>query len=511
MAGSTDRPLRVLFVASEAVPLAKTGGLADVVGALPRALNALGCDVRIVVPCYRSVRQSGLSLEPLPGEIPVAFDGRVLPARVLETRIDGRVPCYLIRRDEFFDRSHLYGTPEGDYWDNDVRFLYFCKAVFSLCGALSYSPDVMHCHDWQAGLVPAFLRYTDGRGRGFSPTRSVLTIHNLAYQGIFPPEIFARTGLPGSFFSADGMEFWGKANFLKAGIVCADILSTVSPSYSREVLSPEFGCGLEGVLADRAGDLHGVLNGADYDEWDPARDVHLCRRYDANDLAGKRECKEALTRELGVRAASAGAPLFGMISRMTYQKGMDLVVAAARGMMDLGVNCVILGDGEERYRADCESLVRRFPGRFAVHFGFDNPLAHRIQGGCDFLLMPSRYEPCGLNQIYAMRYGTVPVVRSTGGLRDTVAEFDPPGGRGTGFLFHAHDPTAFLQAVKRAVDVYTPQGASWERIRSNGMAQRFSWDRSARGYLRLYEGLRAPGVNREAGSVQAKSVKKGSS
>ena len=491
MAGSAGGPLRVLFITPEAVPLAKTGGLADVTGALPRALNALGCDVRVVLPYYRSVRQSGLDAAPLRSGVPVTLDRRALPAEVLQAEIEPRIPCYLIRRDEFFDRSHLYGIPEGDYFDNDLRFLYFCKAVFSLCKTLSFFPDVMHCHDWQAALVPAYLRYTEGRGPSFARTRSVLTIHNLAYQGVFPAETFSKTGLPGPFFSSEGMEFYGKSNFLKAGIVCADTLTTVSPTYSREILTPEFGCGLEGVLAGRADELHGILNGADYDEWDPARDVHLCRRYDAQDLDGKRACKEDLIREMGLRAEAAGGPLFGMISRMTFQKGMDLVVAAAAGIMELGVHCVILGDGEERYRADCESLARRFPGRFAVRFGFDNPLAHRIQAGCDFLLMPSRYEPCGLNQIYAMRYGTVPVVRATGGLQDTVTEFAPPSGRGTGFLFHAHDPAAFLEAVARAVGVYGPQGSDWLRVRANGMAERFSWERSARGYLGLYERLRS--------------------
>jgi starch synthase len=423
--------------------------------------------------------------------MPVDINGEFLPADVLQTRIDDRIPCYLIRRDEFFDRSHLYGTPEGDYYDNDLRFIYFSKAVFSLCRALSYFPDVMHCHDWQAALVPAYLRYMFGRTAGFFRSRSMLTIHNLAYQGVFPAGTFFRTGLPGSFFSVDGMEFWGNTNFLKAGIVCSDILTTVSPTYSREVLSPEFGYGLEGVLAARADDLYGILNGADYDEWDPARDPFIPCRYDADRLESKRQCKESLIKEMDLRAEAEGAPLFGMISRMTSQKGMDLLTAAARGMMELGVHCVILGDGEERYRADCESLVRKFPGRFSVRFGFDNPLAHRIQAGCDFLMMPSRYEPCGLNQLYAMRYGTVPLVRSTGGLRDTVTEFKPATGAGTGFLFHAHDPGLFVDTVRRAVALFEGQGTGWDRIRTNGMDERFSWERSAREYKRMYERLRS--------------------
>jgi len=494
MAATPGAPPEILFVASEAVPLAKTGGLADVVGALPGALEAAGCRVRMVLPCYRAVLEGGVPLEPHLQGVPVPLDGGVLRAEVLLARLEGRVPCYLLRRDEFYDRSHLYATPAGDFYDNDIRFIFFCRAVFALCRALSYFPHVIHCHDWQAALIPAHLRLGDGRSPEFSRTRSMLTIHNLAYQGVFLPGTFLRTGLPGPFFNPEGMEFWGNANFLKAGIVCADRLTTVSPTYSREVLSPEFGCGLEGVLAARARDLVGILNGADYDQWDPSRDPHIPRRYQAADLPeGKRACKRELIREMELDGRAPDAPLLGMITRLTSQKGMDLVVAAAEGMMELGVRCVILGEGEDRYRADCESLGRRFPGRFAVRYGFDNGLAHRIQAGCDVLLMPSRYEPCGLNQIYAMRYGTVPVVRATGGLRDTVTEYDAGTGAGTGFLFGPHDPGAFLDAVRRAAALCGAGGAGWERVRANGMAQRFSWDRSAREYVRLYQGLRALG------------------
>jgi len=491
MSSSQEASLRVLFVASESVPVVKTGGLADVVGALPKALASEGCEVRVVLPFYRSVRESGVPCRTVLEGMPVEVGGESRPADVLQTFIDDRTVCYLIRQDEFFDRTYLYGPPEGGYPDNDLRYICLCRAVFSLCRALSYFPDVMHCHDWQAAMVPAYLRFLYGRSAGFGHTRSLLTIHNLAYQGLFPAETFPRTGLPGTFFTPEGMEFWGNANFLKAGIVSADRISTVSPTYSREILSPEFGCGLEGVLSGRAGDLHGILNGADYQAWDPARDLYLAARYDPDRLEAKQKCKESLIREMGIRPEAEKQPLFGMISRLTAQKGVDLVVAAAREMLDLGVHCVILGEGEERYRADCESLVRRFPGRFSVRFGFDNALAHRIQAGSDFLMMPSRFEPCGLNQIYAMRYGTVPVVKATGGLRDTVTEFVPgASGEGTGFLFEHHDPGSFLEAVKKAVRVRGAGGSEWDRIRSNGMNRSFSWARSAREYRRLYEELR---------------------
>ncbi len=479
---------RVLFVASEAVPFSKTGGLADVAGALPRALKSKGCDVRVVLPFYRPTRETGIPFEPCLENLPIEIAGEALPATVWLARMEGGVPCYFVQRDDLYDRSHLYGTPEGDYPDNALRFIYFCKAAFSLCQALSYRPDVMHCHDWQTGLIPAYLRHVYGSSALFRKTRSLLTLHNIAYQGVFPPSEFPRTGLPDTFLSVGGIEFWGKMNFLKAGLLTAHVLNTVSPSYSREILTEEMGYGLEGVLAGREQDLYGVLNGADYDEWDPGRDPHLPCSYGPDSLEGKQDCKAALLEEMGSGAEQGRAPLIGMISRLTSQKGVDLLLEGLPEMIAMGASFILLGDGEERYRARLEGLSGAFPGRFMFRYGFDTPLAHRIQAGIDFLLMPSRFEPCGLNQIYSMRYGSIPVVRATGGLKDTVQEFSASTMEGTGFLFEPYDCAAMLRAVKKAVRLY-PDRKLVDRLRMNCMEQCFSWDRAAEAYLRLYEKL----------------------
>ena len=479
---------RVLFVASEAVPFSKTGGLADVVGALPRALKRQGCDVRVVLPFYRPTRETGDPFEPCLENLPVEIAGEALPATVLRAHMEDGVPCYFVQRDDLYDRSHLYGTPEGDYPDNALRFTYFCKAAFFLCKALSYAPDVLHCHDWQTALVPAYLRHLYGRSALFRKTRSLLTLHNIAYQGVFPPAEFPRTGLPDTFLSVGGMEFWGKMNFLKGGLLTAHVLNTVSPSYSREILTEEMGYGLEGVLAEREQDLYGILNGADYDEWDPGRDPLLPCPYGPDALEGKQACKAALLEEMGNGVEKGGTPLIGMISRLTSQKGVDLLLEGLPEMMAMGACFILLGDGEERYRARLEALSGAFPGRFMFRYGFDTSLAHRIQAGIDFLLMPSRYEPCGLNQIYSMRYGSIPVVRATGGLKDTVQEFSPSTMEGTGFLFEQYDSAAMLRAVQKAVRLY-PDRKLVDRLRMNCMEQSFSWDRAAEAYLGLYEKL----------------------
>jgi starch synthase len=491
---------RVLLVASEAVPFSKTGGLADVAGSLPGALKRRGCDVRVILPFYRVTRETGIPFEPCAEDVPVEIQGEVLPATLWRADMDGGIPCYFVGRDDLYDRSGLYGTNEGDFPDNALRFTYFSKAVFAVCRALAYAPDVLHCHDWQTALVPAYLRHVYGLSPLFRRTGSLLTIHNMAYQGVFPAGAFPVTGLPETFFSVGGMEFWGKANFLKAGIVTAGLLNTVSPSYSREILTEEMGCGMEGVLAGRESDLFGILNGADYKEWDPARDPHLPRPFGPDSLEGKHVCKVALLEELGLGAEREQEPLFGMITRLASQKGVDLLIEGLGDMMAMGANFILLGDGEERYRARLEGLAERFRGRFSFRYGFDPFLAHRIQGGIDFLLMPSRYEPCGLNQIYSMRYGTIPVGRATGGLKDTVEEFSSSTMEGTGFLFSTYDTSSMLTAVQKAVSVY-PDRHLVDRLRRNGMARSFSWNRAAEAYLGLYDRL----ASRQFGAAEKAS------
>jgi starch synthase len=432
-----------------------------------------------------------MPLEPSIPTLRVEMDGAELLGSVWRSEMPDGVPCYLVRQDELFDRTHLYATPEGDYPDNARRFAYFCKSVFSLCRALSYAPDVLHCHDWQTALLPAYLRHLYGVTPLFRCTRSLLTLHNIAYQGVFPPGAYPQTGLPETFYSVGGIEFWGKVNFLKAGIVTSHLLNTVSPTYAEEILTEEMGCGLDGVLCGRREDLHGILNGADYDEWDPERDPHLIARYGPDSLEGKRACKASLLQELGIGSDAGSSPLFGMISRLTSQKGMDLVLGGLAEILAMGARFILLGDGEERYRQELAELAGAFRGRFAFRYGFDTSLAHRIQAGIDFLLMPSRYEPCGLNQIYSMRYGSIPVVRATGGLKDTVREFSPVTGQGTGFLFSSYDSSSMLGAVAKAVRLY-PDALRMDRLRRNCMEQRFSWDRAADDYLRLYDRLGKP-------------------
>ncbi len=489
LAAAGESPFSCLFVVPEVIPFAKTGDLADVAHALPKALRRLDCDARVVLPLYRAAREAGVPMELILEGMPVEVGGEWVPADVFLSEIGGGTPCYLLQRDELFDRTYLYGGPKEDYLDNAVRFAFFSKAVFSLCRALEFYPDVLHCHDWQTALVPAYLKFLFGSSPEFSRTGSLLTIHDLGRQGIFPLGQYAKIGLPPEFFSPEGMEFWGNVNFLKGGIVTADLLNTVSPTYREEILTEEYGCGLHGVLAERRDDLYGVLNGADYDEWDPTRDPFLACCYGLDDLGGKRICKAALLKEAGIGTYGRDAPLFGMVSRLTSREGLDLLEAALETLIEMGINLILLGDGREKFRAAFEGLAERFPDAFFFRYGFDAAMVHRLHGGCDFLLMPSRSEPCGLNQIYAMRYGTIPVVRATGGLRDTVTPYDPHSGEGTGFLFEGYEPSAMLGAVWNAIGLFgNPR--EMEGVRRNCMEACLSAGLSARGYLHLYKRIR---------------------
>lgn len=475
----------VLFIASEATPYAKTGGLADAVSALAKALRELGCDVRLVIPYYASVRAGSFPLSGACENLSVDFRDHSLICGAMTTVHPAGFPVYFIQYDDYFDRPHLYGTPEGDYPDNGVRFLFFARSVFSLCRALGFRPGILHAHDWPAALVPVYLRHMDGTDPFFRETAGVLTIHNLAHQGIFPFSLFDMTGLPFSLNQAQGMEFWGNINYLKGGINAADCISTVSPTYSREILGGEFGCGLEGVLTERKEDLFGILNGVDYDDWNPLKDSHLPANYDASDLRGKKRCKAALLEEIGPGSVSEDTPLLGMVSRLSEQKGIDILAPMLESLLAEDVVFVILGAGDERYQNWISWLAGRFPDKMIARIGFDEGLAHRIEAGCDLFLMPSRYEPCGLNQFYSMRYGTVPVVRDTGGLADSVEEFEPGTGEGTGFKFVNYSSEDLRAAVDRALAAYRSPEA-WVRLQRNCMAEDFSWEKSARAYLDLY-------------------------
>lgn len=482
--------LRILFVSAEVSPFARTGGLGDVVGALPSVLAARGHEVRVVTPLYQMVRDRAGALTPLIEDlrIPLAFGERT--ARVWQSTLNTNdetqnVSLYFIEQDDYFARPGLYGDANGDYVDNSLRFIFFCRAALALAERLTWVPHVIHCHDWHTGLVPAYLRFLPGIDRRLMTAAAVFTIHNLAYQGLFPASVLELTGLPPRLFQPAGVEFYGNVNFMKAGILYADALTTVSPTYAEEICTPEFGYGLEGVLRERRAALTGILNGVDYTVWDPATDPALAARYHGDDLAGKTTCKTALLRRFGLLDDSE-IPLCSMITRLAEQKGVDLVANALERLFALDVNCVILGSGDRSYEERFSSLARRYPDRLGLRLGFNERLSHQIQAGSDCLLMPSRFEPCGLTQLYAMRYGAIPIVRATGGLRDTVAPFDPVTRQGTGFVFAEPTSEALLGAVRAAVAVFADK-AAWRQLQRNAMTQDFSWERSAQQYIEVYQ------------------------
>lgn len=484
-----SEPLKVLFLSPEAGPFAKTGGLADAAGALPSALKRLGVDVRVVLPLYRAVKEGGFEMRTLLSGLEVPLGSDLLCADVEETRTEDGIPVYLIRREDMYDRPNLYGDSAGDYYDNLERFSFLCHASLRMAEALSLRPDVIHCHDWQTGLVPALLRGTYRHSEILGHAPCVFTIHNVGYQGLFPARKFPVTGLQWrEFFHPEGVEFWGNISLLKAGIMFCDAVTTVSPTYAREIQTSEFGMGMEGILLRRQASLHGILNGVDYGRWDPAKDPHLPACYFPGKMRGKAVCKESLIREMGLELTLVDSPLLGMVSRLTTQKGLDLLVEVLDELLRLEVGVVILGSGERRYEDRLRDAARSHPGRLGLRIGFDEPLAHRVVAGADIMLVPSRYEPCGLIQMYALKYGTVPVVRATGGLEDTIRAYDIRSGEGNGLKFGPNEPEALLAAVRRALALFRyPQ--HWRRLVLNGMKADFSWDRSARSYLDLYGSL----------------------
>ncbi|PYM34570.1 MAG: glycogen synthase GlgA [Candidatus Rokuibacteriota bacterium] len=474
--------MRLLLISSEVEPFAKTGGLADVAGALPQALATLGHDVRVLMPKYRGVERHGTLRTAVP-RVRVPIGDRTTEGALLEGRLGRAVPVYFLAHDHYYDRPALYGTGQGDYLDNCERFIFFCRGALEALRALGWTPHVIHANDWQSGLVPVYLEtlYKDDPALGEVGT--LFTIHNLAYQGVFWHFDMPLTGLGWDLFTPAGLEFYGKLNFLKGGLVFADVLNTVSKTYAQEIQTAEFGCGLEGVLQYRRADLHGVVNGIDVAAWDPATDRDITKPYSAEDLAGKAACKQALAQELGIDAD--GAPIIGIVSRLAAQKGLDLVLAALPELVDAGFALALLGAGEPGLETAFGDSARASRGRVAIRTGFDNALARRIYAGADMFLMPSRYEPCGLGQMISMRYGTIPIVRRTGGLADTVVEARPARRTGTGFGFAEPTARALLEAATRALAAYR-EPALWRQLQRNAMAQDFSWPASAREYVALY-------------------------
>jgi starch synthase len=477
--------LRVVVVASEVVPFAKTGGLADVTGALAVALGHQGHQVSVIMPRYPVIEHAVRSLEKVHDALVVPMGPGVEYGAVWRAKLAPKIPVYFIEHQQYFNRDALYTGAEGDYPDNAQRFAFFAKAALEACRALNLKPDVLHCHDWQSALIPAYLKSTLHDDPDFASIGSLMTIHDLAYQGLFPPEVMEFLQLPPQTYSPEGIEFYGRVNYLKAGIVYADLVSTVSRRYSQEIQTPAFGFGLDGILRYRGQDVYGILNGIDDREWNPARDRLIAARYTAADLAGKRLCKQALVGAFGLAAERMNAPLVGMISRLVDQKGFELLENAIHRLLALDLGLVILGTGEARYEEFLRSISERYAGQVGVRIGFDNSLAHKIEAGCDIFLMPSRFEPCGLNQMYSLRYGTIPVVHGTGGLDDSIESYDPESAEGNGFKFESYDAEALLASLQQAVALYHDREA-WERLMRRGMQMDFSWASPARAYGDLY-------------------------
>jgi len=483
---SATGPLRVLLVTPECAPYAKVGGLADVVPALAKALARLGHEPRILMPLYRRVDRTHRGLSPA-GSACIHLGGDVEHWVGLETaKLDGQIPVWFVDFAAYYDRSGVYGegASEVEFPDNAYRFALLCKAALPLCKDGGWIPHVMHAHDWPAALVPVFLKTWDRVLSPLSSTASVLTIHNIGHQGKYPADAYSYLGVGGDHFGV--FEDYRLINLLKGGIAFADAITTVSPTHLEEILSPSGGHGLAPFLAGRRDDLAGILNGADYDHWSPETDPYLPKRYSAADIEGKRACKEALQVRLGLELRPE-LPLFGMITRLVLQKGIDLLrVALPPALGRLPMQLAVLGTGEPEYEGFFSWLRSRFPGKVGTYIGYDESLAHLIEGGADFFLMPSLYEPCGLNQIYSMRYGTLPVVRSTGGLRDTVENFDPETGAGTGFVFH--DPTgpAVLGTLEWVVSTWFERANDIAAMRQRAMAMDFSWAESASQYVEIY-------------------------
>jgi starch synthase len=477
--------LRILFVASELYPLVKTGGLADVAGALTPALRRLGVDVRLLTPGYPAVL-GALADAPSPAEIAFLPGGHRGTLRLGEA--PNGVPLYALEAAPLFGRpGNPYLGPDGRDWpDNPLRFAALARAAAALARGADpgWRPDIVHGQDWQCGLVPAYLALEGG-----ARPKTITTIHNIAYQGIFPASLTAELQLPAAAFSINGFEYWGSIGFLKAGLYYADRITTVSPTYAQEIREAPGGAGLEGLLAARRDSLAGILNGVDYAVWEPRTDGMLPERYDAERLHLKAIDKAALEREFGLESG-ADAPLFVVVSRLTGQKGLDLVLAVVDRLVAAGARLAVLGAGDPALEDGFRAAARRYPGRVAARIGYDEGLAHRMQGGGDAILVPSRSEPCGLTQLYGLRYGTLPAVRRTGGLADTVIDADVDAEGGTGFVFDAATPDALAGAIARASAAFR-DGRRWRALQRRAMAQDFSWERSARDYAELYRSVAA--------------------
>jgi starch synthase len=486
--------VKILFVASEGLPYSKTGGLADVVEALPRALHAAGHEVAVLLPRYHGNKMAST----LVSSVSITLGDQLRFPAIGEAAPVKGVRYFFVDDPPYFDRAHLYGEKSGDYPDNAERYALFSRAAIEVMKRV-WLPDVIHCHDWQTALVPVLLRTQYANDPVVRSLPVVFTIHNLGYQGLFPQTAMQKVGLPPNLFTMDALEFYGKVNFLKGGLIYADFLTTVSRRYAKEIQTPEYGWGLEGVIRNRADRLVGILNGVDYAEWSPEADTLIAQNYSVHNLEGKKACKKDLLAAFRLPDENLERPVIGIVSRFADQKGFDLIAHVAGELMKENVAVVALGTGQPEYEKLFKGLADKYSARVGLKIGYDNTLAHKIEAGADMFLMPSRYEPCGLNQIYSLRYGTVPVVRATGGLDDTIQNFTAKTQQGTGFKFDEYDGGALLGSIRAALKAYRDPKA-WHTIQANGMAKDFSWKASAAAYVTLYEATKRARIPRVAGS-----------
>lgn len=478
--------MHIAFVASECVPFSKTGGLADVVGALPRALAALGHQVSVYVPLYRQTKLT--DAQTVVRSITIPFDDQYRFCSVKTAANQPGIRFNFVDFPEYFDREALYGTSAGDYPDNAERYALFSRAVLEASKVLGV-PQVFHCHDWQTALVPVLLKTLYSEDPAFKDTGTVFTIHNMGYQGLFPSDILPLLMLPWDLLTMSKMEFFGQVNFLKGALVLSDFITTVSKKYSHEIQTTEYGFGLEGVLRGRSATVAGILNGADYEEWSPQTDKFIAAKFSAQDMAGKQACKQDLLKTFGIVGAKEESPVIGIVSRFAAQKGFDLITQVMDRLALEEMILVVLGTGDKLYEEMFQRMQKQFPKKVAIRVAYDNAMAHKVESGADMFLMPSRYEPCGLNQIYSLKYGTVPIVRATGGLDDTIEPWDATSRKGTGFKFTEYNGEALLATIRHALKAYRDQG-SWQTLMKNGMGRDFSWNASAREYGKIYEKVR---------------------
>lgn len=482
--GGAER-LKILFASSEVAPLAKTGGLADVSGSLPKAIKSLGHDIRVVMPFYKMAKANAKSVKTVVDNMSVPVSDRTIKCSVDMSELDGKVPIYLIKKDSYYNRNELYTVKQEDYKDNAERFVFFSRAILEMLKHIDFMPDIIHCNDWQTGLVPAYLKTLYLNKEGYENIGTVFTIHNLGYQGIFWALDMHLTNLPWDVFNMDGIEYYGNISLLKAGLMYADALTTVSKGYSKEIQTTEYGLGMDGILRYRQKDLYGILNGADYDHWSPEKDPYIVAQYDKSNLENKTKCKIDLLQEFGLKA-KASTPIIAMISRLADQKGFDILTEAIEELMQMDIIFILLGTGDPKYHELFTQISDKYPNKTGIRIAFDNSLAHKIEAGTDMYLMPSKYEPCGLNQIYSLRYGTIPIVRATGGLDDTITDIHEDPRNGFGFKFSDYTSKALASTVKRAVSYYSHKEA-WAQLVWRAMSLDYSWEKSGKEYLKVYK------------------------